>query len=105
MVIRVMTFEGCPNCEATRDLVEETVRELRLEVEIEAIQVSTEEEARHYGFLGSPTVQVDGRDIEVNRRDDKASFACRVYRTPSGIRGVPPMSLLVKAIQQARQGR
>ena len=101
MLIRVMTFEGCPNCETTRYLVEETVRELHLGADIEAIQIKNEEEAIGYGFLGSPTIQVDGQDIEVNRRGERASFSCRVYRTPRGISGVPPKDLLLEALKKA----
>jgi glutaredoxin len=103
MVIRVLTFEGCPNCEATRRLVEETANELHLQAEIDSIQIDGEDEARRQGFLGSPTIQVDGRDIEASRRGEKATFACRVYRTPNGINGVPPRSLLVAAIREAQQ--
>jgi hypothetical protein len=99
MVIRVMTFEGCPNCEATMALVTETVRELHLRADIEAIQVNDAEDAGKYGFLGSPTIQVDGQDIEESRRGEKASITCRIYRTPSGFAGVPPKSLLLDAIQ------
>jgi hypothetical protein len=95
-----MTFDGCPNCEATRDLVEQTVRELHLEAEIETIRVHDADEARRYRFLGSPTVQVDGNDIEAGRDTIEASFSCRVYRTPSGITGVPPKDLLLDAIRR-----
>jgi len=103
MVIRVMTFKGCPNCEATKDLVEETVKELHLQADIEAIQVGNEEEAKRYGFLGSPTIQVDGQDIEAGRRSEKASFSCRVYRTSNGLTGVPPKNLLLDAIRDAQR--
>ncbi len=100
MVIRVMTFEGCPNCEATRDLVEKTVQQMHLKASIEDIRIANEEEARRYRFLGSPTIQIDGEDIEADRRDERASFSCRVYRTPNGITGVPPRDLLVEAINR-----
>lgn len=103
MTIRIMTFEGCPNCNATRSLVEKTVRELRLQAVIENIQVRNEDEAHRYGFLGSPTVQVDGHDIETSRRKETASFSCRVYRTPDGVTGVPPKDLLVDALRKAKQ--
>ena len=53
MPIRIRTFEGCPNCEATRDLVEKTMRELNLRVVIDAIRVNNEDEAKKYGFIGS----------------------------------------------------
>jgi hypothetical protein len=84
-------------------LVENTVRDLHLQADIEAIQVKCESEARRYHFLGSPTIQVNGQDIEVNRRHEKASYACRVYRTPRGITGVPPTKLLVDAIREAQR--
>ena len=103
MVIRVMTFEGCPNCEATKVLIEETVKELRVQADIEAIQVGNKEEAELYGFLGSPTIQVDGQEIEAGRRGEKASFSCRVYRTPNGTSGVPPKNLLRDAIREAQR--
>ena len=70
---------------------------------IEAIQVGNEEEAKRYGFLGSPTIQVDGQDIEAGGRNEKTSFSCRVYRTPNGITGVPPKNLLLDAIRGAQR--
>ena len=103
MVIRVMTFLGCPSCAAATLLVEEVVEELRLPAAIEAIHVNDEDEARRIGFLGSPSIQVDGRDIEVSRRDEKGTYACRLYRTLNGITGVPPKELLVDAIREALQ--
>jgi glutaredoxin len=102
MTIRIMTFEGCPNCDATRSLVEKTVRELHLQADVESIQVRNENEAQRYGFLGSPTVQVDGQDIETGRRKETASFSCRVYRTPDGVTGVPPKDLLLGALRKSK---
>ena len=70
MVIRVLTFEGCPHCEATKDLVEKTVKDLHLHADIEAIQVKNESEAQTYQFLGSPSIQIDGQDFERKRRNE-----------------------------------
>ncbi len=104
MVIRVLSFEGCPNREATRELVERTVSEMHLQAEIEATTVQSLDEAVRYRFLGSPTIQVDGQDIEPGRRADEVSFACRVYRTPNGFSGVPPKQMLVDALMHTQQG-
>ena len=101
MVIRILTFEGCPNCNAANELAEQTVRELHVQADIEGIHVNSESEAERFHFLGSPTIQVNGEDIEVNRRHDKASYACRVYRSAHGVAGVPPKQLLVDAIREA----
>ena len=99
----MLTFAGCPNCEATKDLVEKTAGDLHLRAVIESVQVTTEEAAKRYRFLGSPTIQVNGRDIENRRRADMATFACRVYRTPNGLTGVPPRELLLDAIREAER--
>jgi len=102
MVIHILTLEGCPNCNAAKELAEQTVRELHVLADIEGIQVNNEIEAERYHFLGSPTIQVNGEDIEVDRRHEKASYACRVYRTVHGVAGVPPKQLLVDAIREAQ---
>jgi hypothetical protein len=63
-------------------------------------QVESEEDARRSRFLGSPTVRVDGRDIEpgADRRTDYG-LKCRLYRTPDGIVGVPPDTVIVDALK------
>ena len=84
------------------ELAKQTLRELSADAEIEQIYVNRASEAEQYRFLGSPTIQVNGEDIEVERRREKASYACRVYRTAQGIAGVPPKQLLVSAIREAQ---
>lgn len=46
--------------------------------------------AKRLRFLGSPTIRVDGRDIEPGA-DERIEYvlACRVYRTEHGAAGVP----------------
>jgi hypothetical protein len=103
MVIRVLTFDGCPNRNGALELVRRTVSELDLHASIEAVEVRDEGEAGMYNFHGSPTVQVDGRDIEARRRDEASSLTCRIYGTPDGFAGVPPRQMLVDAIREALQ--
>jgi hypothetical protein len=102
VVIRILSFEGCPNCGAANQLVEQTVSELSLQADRERVPVNGQVETEQYHFLGSPTIQINGEDIEVSRRQDKALYACRVYRTAHGLVGVPPKHLLVDAIREAQ---
>jgi hypothetical protein len=83
--------------------VERTARELDLSAVIESVQVGSEDEAARMRFLGSPTIQIDGVDIEASRRTDMATFACRVYQTANGLTGVPPRELLLAAISEAKR--
>ena len=80
MKIQVLYFEGCPNHQSTVALVREVVTGLGLSAEVEEIAVNTQTEAGRLRFLGSPTVQVNGIDIEPSARDrTHYALSCRMY--------------------------
>ena len=54
-------------------------------------------------FLGSPTIQINGLDIEPSRQNDPSCHGCRLYRTPEGTSGVPPKELIRSALHRALQ--
>lgn len=70
--VRVLHTHGCPNTESTIALIEAVAAELALEMGLSVIPINTLEEARAESFYGSPTVQVNGRDIEAAARGSKA---------------------------------
>jgi hypothetical protein len=97
--VEVLYFEGCPNHAPTVELVRKTVGDLGLESEIAEIEVKSAEDAERLRFLGSPTVLVDGVDIEPQARESKAyAFACRTY---PGSSGLPPQELVRQALEEA----
>ena len=97
-MIEILFFAGCPNHAPTLTLVREVLGGLGLEVEICEVPVETAEEAETHRFVGSPTVRVNGKDIEPDARDrTDFGLSCRIYR--SG--GVPPRELLVRAVREA----
>ena len=102
MEIRVLSFEGCPHFEATIILVGTVLRELGLQNQVNHVQIKDEAEAAEYHFLGSPAVQVDGKDIEVGRRGELPFFGCRLYRHGTSAKGVSPKEMIIKAIQEAQ---
>jgi len=102
MEIRVLTFAGCPNCDQTIRLVQEVAGELGLGTAVRHLQVRNESEAVENHFHGSPSVQIDGKDIEPDRRGDAPSFSCRLYMHEGRRSGVPPKEMIVEAIQEAQ---
>ena len=83
--VEILYFEGCPNHEPARALVERLARELRVEPEIELVQVADAEAALKLRFLGSPTVRVDGVDVEPGAEERRNfAFSCRIYRSDGG---------------------
>jgi hypothetical protein len=95
--IELLFFEGCPNHRPAGDLVHSVLAELGLTADVNAIEVVTPEDVTRLRFLGSPTIRVDGQDIEEARRNDRNfAMSCRRY----GDAGLPPRELLVRALKQ-----
>ncbi|MBA3347680.1 MAG: thioredoxin family protein [Actinobacteria bacterium] len=99
--VEILVFAGCPNAEPVRKRVAHVARELAIEPEIRVILVPDDEAARSNRFLGSPSVRVDGRDVEpgAEHRTDYA-FSCRIYRTPAGLAGQPDETWLREAMKR-----
>jgi hypothetical protein len=74
-----------------------------VESEITLHNVQTEEDAERLHFPGSPTIRVDGADIDENP-NLPIGLACRAYRREDGrITPLPPKSLMLRAIRTAMQ--
>jgi hypothetical protein len=89
-VVEVLYFDGCPNYVAAREMVEAVAAEMEVSPDLRLIEVETPEAAEGLRFLGSPTIRVEGNDVEPGA-DERTEFqyACRVYCTPSGFSGTP----------------
>lgn len=88
--VEILTFEGCPSAQAAQALVDRVVTALDHEAEVTSIRVDDVDAAQRLRFLGSPTIRVDGRDVEpgADARTDYA-LACRVYATATGLSNLP----------------
>ncbi len=71
--IVVYYTHGCPATPKTVELIRNCVSELNIRAALREVPVKTQDEAVAFRFLGSPTVHVDGRDI------DPAARAARGY--------------------------
>jgi hypothetical protein len=100
--VEILHFQGCPNLDPARELVERIARELHLEPSIELIDVADAEAATRLRFLGSPTVRVNGRDVEPGA-DGRTDFAlaCRVFGTDRGTARQPDARWIRDALLNA----
>ncbi len=64
MRIEILHADGCPHRGSTVGLVREVLEELGRTAEIRERLVADAAEAKQLCFLGSPTVRVDGVDVE-----------------------------------------
>ena len=70
--LELLFAPGCEAIEGTVAMVNETLRELDFAAEVSKIMVDSLEKARELRFLGSPSIRVNGHDIELGadqRRD------------------------------------
>ncbi len=80
MMIDFLYFEGCPNSDASLAKLRAALDELRAGAEPRLVLVSSREEAARLGFLGSPSVRVDGHDLATGEAGGETAFSCRVYK-------------------------
>ncbi|HET9323780.1 MAG TPA: hypothetical protein VFO03_07880 [Gaiellaceae bacterium] len=99
MTVELLYWEGCPSYPEARELLEDVLRQRGLEVEMRVTHVATREEAEELRFPGSPTIRVDGRDVDPAGGDGPPSLSCRIYRRPDGrVSPIPSREQLEEAL-------
>ncbi|MEO2016246.1 MAG: hypothetical protein ABGZ53_17950 [Fuerstiella sp.] len=99
MKIDILYLDGCPNHQPVVALAEQVVAELRLDADIEEVEVGPDD-AERLRFLGSPTVHVNGVDVEPTARGrNDVGFACRTYNG----QGMPDREIIMQACLDAAQ--
>jgi mercuric ion transport protein len=101
MKVEVLYFEGCPNRVPTVERVREALQSEDQPTEIREIEVRTQAEAESLAFLGSPSVRVNGVDIEPEARNLKSyGLSCRTYVHGVVRSGVPSNILIRRALDE-----
>jgi hypothetical protein len=98
MKIEILYVPGCPNFQPAADAVAHILESESLHVEVRPVLVQTETEAAALRFPGSPTIRVNGNDVE-SERPNAVGLSCRLYKNRSG---VPDEKALRRAISAAR---
>ncbi len=68
MDVRIVHINGCSATPKTISLIDKVANDLGLRINLENVVVNTPEEAAKYRHVGSPTVQVNGLDIDPEAR-------------------------------------
>jgi hypothetical protein len=99
MRVEVFYWEGCPSHPEAIALLERVLEERGMTASIELHEVTTHEEAVALAFPGSPTIRIEGRDVDPSSASAPPSLSCRVYRLPDGRPSpVPSRQLLEEAL-------
>lgn len=102
MKIEILYFDGCPNHKPALELVRQVLRELALSAEVLEVNVPDAATAELARFLGSPSIRIDGMDVEPAARTAREyALSCRTYTTEGRIGGLPSRDLIRQALKEA----
>lgn len=100
LTIDLLYFDGCPSYrQAWNDILDLLVEE-KIDASVRLFAVEDLERAHELSFAGSPTIKVNGRDLEDYHGD--GVMACRMYQENNG-KGWPSKKLLGEKIRDALQ--
>jgi hypothetical protein len=99
-MLELLYWAGCPSYPESLALLQDVLREQGRDDEIVVREVRTQQEAEALQFPGSPTIRVDGRDVDADgAKRSQPSLSCRVYLLPDGrFSPVPSRTQLEEAL-------
>lgn len=101
MKIELYYFEGCPSYPKALDNVRQALQLEGLSEETALIPVASDAEAQAKQFIGSPTIRIDGMDVEGPQADEKGyGFGCRIYADNGSSAGWPSVEKVRLALRR-----
>jgi hypothetical protein len=82
--IEVLYWDGCPSHPEALELLEAVLAERGVDATVELREVRTQREAQVLRFPGSPTIRVDGRDVDAAGAEGRPALTCRIYHLADG---------------------
>lgn len=97
--LEILYFDGCPGHEQLLPVLRELAD--RHDLEVMDRRVESGEDAERERFLGSPSIRVEGIDVEPGAQD-RTDFGlrCRLYQSSDGVRPLPPQKLIERALRR-----
>ncbi|MCW3068045.1 MAG: Alkylmercury lyase [Solirubrobacterales bacterium] len=97
--VELLYFDDCPNYERLLPHLRQLLRAAGTDADVQLRRVADDEAAQRERFIGSPTVRIDGRDVEPGARDRRDfGMNCRLYATGDGLRGTPLDEWILNAL-------
>ena len=105
MKIEVLYFDGCQNDKPAVERVTAVLQEEGITTRVSEVNVHNQVAAQALGFLGSPSIRVNGLDVEPAARSSREyGMMCRTYVVEGRRAGLPSRETICQAIREARSG-
>jgi hypothetical protein len=103
--VKFLYYEECPSHALALERLRAVMAEEGVADDVEVVKVETEEQARELRFVGSPTIRVDGQDMDPPD-DSRYALTCRAYRLEDGrISPLPSKDMIQRALRSPAKGR
>jgi hypothetical protein len=103
--VELLYWDGCPSHPQALAELRDAMADLGLDPDTVLVrEVDTDQRAGRERFVGSPTIRVDGEDIEPPG-DEPAALTCRVYRLRDGRYSPTPDPATVRAALETAMTR
>lgn len=96
MRIEVLFVPGCPNYQPAVARIQKVLASESLQADVHGVSVTSDEEAKALLFPGSPTVRIDGEDVE-SKHASSPGLSCRLYSNRTGVPSEEALRLAVRA--------
>ena len=104
MKVELYYLDGCPSWQRALENLEQALQLEQLSVQVEAILVADSADVQLKRFIGSPTIRIDGVDIEGPGAETRGyGYGCRVYADGSCTAGWPSVNQVRRALQRERR--
>ncbi len=102
MKIKFLYYEECPSHEEALERLRRCIELEQISAEVEITKVTTDEQAERSKFAGSPTIIVNGCDIDPPTNPHYA-LTCRAYTLDDGrISPLPSEALIRRVLRDAK---
>jgi glutaredoxin len=99
--IDVLYYEDCPHYKEAVQALKEVLEQENVEARVNMVKVAKGGEAEAFGFIGSPTILINGKDVEPGM-DDTSLFQghCRIYVYKEDMFEYPPKDMIREALKR-----
>lgn len=103
MKVELLYFDGCPSYETAYENLQAVLNETEIAGKVEWVRVESPEEAERVRFLGSPSIRINGVDVDrAAALDTDYGLRCRVYAANGDLVGWPSKEMIRDAVSTAR---
>ena len=102
-IVEILYTDACPFWKETLNTINEVMEELNISLTVKKTKITTDEEAKRHKFPGSPTVRINGVDIDPAAKETAGYIGCRIYMYEGRTYEYPPKQMIKTAIKRLKK--